>query len=135
MKNLFAIAAIFAGSLLTSSAQTHYSAVVTNDHPALYWNFDEVSGNAKEIIPINLPTNINDLIPIANATRVSHSSLGDGLNLGNAASFQIGDYFMVSALATPTNSLAAPWALEFWMQVQGSLDFQRNNYLMNFGTG
>ena len=28
---------------------------------------------------------------------MSHSSLGDGLNLGNAASFQIGDYFMVAA--------------------------------------
>jgi len=135
MKTFIPIGAFVCASAATLPAQTHYSQVVSNDHPALYWNFDETSGNAKEIIPVNLPTNINDLVPVANVTRVSHASQGDGLNLGNAASFQIGDYFMVSALAGPTNSISPPWALEFWMQAQGSLDFQRNNYLMNFGTG
>jgi len=68
MKNLFAILAFVCGTAVGLAAPTYYSGVVSNDHPVLYWNFDEAAGNAKEIIPVNLPTNINDLVPVANAT-------------------------------------------------------------------
>jgi Concanavalin A-like lectin/glucanases superfamily len=138
MKQIFSIAALvlLAAAMKPENvgAQTAYSRVVTNDAPLLYWNFDEVSGNAKEIVPIILPSTANDLTPVASATRVSHATLGDGLNLGNAASFQVGDYFIVQNIAAATNSVQGPWLLEFWMQVQGSQEFQRNNYLMNFGS-
>ncbi|MEO7677219.1 MAG: LamG-like jellyroll fold domain-containing protein [Verrucomicrobiota bacterium] len=116
-------------------AQTSYTTVVSNDTPILYWNFDEASNNAVEIMPVTLSTNARSLIPFASATRISHASLGDGLNLGNAADFLVGDYFMVQNLALPTNALRGAWMLEFWMRVQGSQEFQRNNYLMNFGAG
>jgi len=116
-------------------AQTPYATVVSNDAPALYWNFDEASGAAKEIMPVILPTSLNDLSPSNTASRISHDSLGSGLKLGNAASLVIGDYFYTGNLTLPTNSLSGPWAIEFWMQVQDTLDFKRNDYLMGFGTG
>lgn len=116
-------------------AQTSYSTIVSNDTPILYWNFDEASGNAREMMPVSLPATVNDLAPVATASRVSHASLADGLNLGNAADFLVGDYFIVQNLAISTNALRGAWMLEFWMRVQGSQEFQRNNYLMNFGAG
>ena len=134
-KSLFIIVLSVAALRPVLHAQTSYSTIVSNDTPILYWNFDEASGNAREIMPVSLPTTINDLVPIATATRVSHASLADGLNLGNAASFLVGDYFIVQNLALSTNALRGAWMLEFWMRVQGSQEFQRNNYLMNFGGG
>jgi len=116
-------------------AQTPYATIVSNDTPVLYWNFDESSGISKEIMPVILPTTLNDLSPSNTASRVSHDSIGSGLKLGNAASLVIGDYFYASGLALPTNSLQGAWAIEFWMQVQDTLDFKRNDYLMGFGTG
>jgi hypothetical protein len=116
-------------------AQTSYSNIVSNDAPILYWNFDEASGGAQEIMPVVIPSTANDLEPAGAATRISHATLNDGLNLGNSASFSVGDYFTAQNLALRTNALRGAWLLEFWMQVQGSQDFQRNNYLMNFGTG
>lgn len=139
MKKRILLLAAFLSVVLNSSAAavppTYYSVVVSNDNPSLYWNFDEASGNATEIMPVTIGTTNRDLIPVANATRVSHASLGDGLNLGNAASFQIGDYFICENLLLPTNSLGAPWLIEFWIQVQGSLAVQRNNYVISFGGG
>jgi hypothetical protein len=137
MKRPYLIIAILTTAIQspTLQAQTSYSTIVSNDAPVLYWNFDEASGNAREIIPVILPPTVNDLAPVATATRVSHASLSDGLNLGNAASFFVGDYFIANNLAVPTNALRGAWMLEFWMRVQGSQEFQRNNYLMNFGGG
>src|ERR1700733_14868113 len=97
-------------------SQTSYSRVVTNDSPALYWNFDEPSGNANEIVPVVPPTNADDLIPQDGASRVSYSDLGDGLNLGNAATFTLGTFgtcFTTHQLAGTTNA-PGPWMLEFW---------------------
>ncbi len=119
----------------TASGQNTYTTVVSNDLPVLYWNFNEESGNAKQLMPIVLPTTLNDLSPSNAATRISHSSQSFGLKLGNAASFLVGDFFFGSGLAVPTNSLAAAWALEFWVQVQGETEFLRNDYLMGFGPG
>ncbi len=129
---------VFAVIVLAFQAQaaTPYSQVVSNDAPVLYWNFDEPSGNAHEVIPLIPPTNINNLNPEGVATRVSHAAIGDGFNLGNAGSFSLGvsgSGFLANDLTGVTNTLAGPWMLEFWMQVQGSQEYQRNNYLMNFG--
>lgn len=114
---------------------TAYSLMVSNDAPILYWNFDESFGQAEEIMPVVLPTTLNDLAPSNTATRVSHADLGSGLKLGNAASLVEGDYFYASNLSVGTNSLSAPWAIEFWMQAQDSLEFVRFDYLMGFGAG
>jgi hypothetical protein len=116
-------------------AQGAYSSVVSNDAPVLYWNFNETDGPAKELMPIVLPTTLNDLSPSNTASRISHSSLGSGLKLGNAASLLVGDFFFTPNLAVPTNTLTGPWAIEFWIQVQGSTEFQRNDYLLGFGPG
>jgi hypothetical protein len=118
-----------------AASPTSYSMVVSNDAPILYWNFDEAFGQAEEIMPVVLPTTLNDLAPFNTATRVSHADLGSGLKLGNAASLTEGDYFYASNLSVGTNSLSAPWAIEFWMQAQDSLEFVRFDYLMGFGTG
>jgi hypothetical protein len=118
-----------------AQAQTAYSNMVSNDAPVVYWNFDEPSGNARQVMPVVLDPTVNDLVPVNTATRVSHSAIGSGLNLGNAASFLVGDYFMVQALATSPTIVEGPWAIEFWIRLQGSQEFQRNNYLLSFGPG
>lgn len=123
-KHLFIIVLSVAALCPALHAQTSYSTIVSNDTPILYWNFDEASGNAREIMPVSLTASINDLVPAANATRISHASLADGLNLGNAADFLVGDYFIVQNLAVSTNALRGAWILEFWMRVQGSQEFQ-----------
>ncbi len=133
-KTLFIILLAFVALGQTLHAQTSYSTIVSNDAPILYWNFDEAANNAVEIMPVSeIPASVRSLVPVAGATRVSHASLADGLNLGNAADFLVGDYFMVQNLLLPTNALHGAFILEFWMRVQGTQEFQRNNYLMNFG--
>jgi hypothetical protein len=138
MKSHSALAVILAAAALLPASvmsQTAYSTVVSNDAPVLYWNFDEPSGSALEVMPIVLPSTINDLAPAATATRLSHTVMASGLNLGNAASFLVGDYFMAENLAAYTNMIEGAWAIEFWMRAQGSIEFQRNNYLINLGSG
>lgn len=120
-----------------SVAETGYSTVVTNDRPFLYWNFDEAMGDALQKVPIESgepEPGSNDLIPFG-ATRVSHSAIASGLNLGSAAALDGASYFMAESLAAHTNVIAAPYAVEFWMQVQGATDGQRNDYLLNLGAG
>lgn len=134
------LTAILAFAVIVLGFQAHsatpYSQVVSNDAPALYWNFDETTGNAHEVIPLIPPTNINNLNPEGGATRVSHADIGDGFNLGNAGSFSLGvngTCFLANSVTGVTNTISGPWMLEFWMQVQGSQQYQRDNYVMNFG--
>ncbi len=119
-----------------STAGPSYSSVVMADSPILYYNFDEAGGNARQLMPVTLPAldnSVNDLLP-AGAQRVEHSALNDGLTLGNAADFDGVSYFHVPALdAGQKTSVGAPWAVEFWMQVQGANEDNRQDYLLNFG--
>src|ERR1041385_8618717 len=115
---------VFILSLITLAAPCHlradaaYTAIVSNEAPLLYWNFDEGSGPAKQIMPLAVPPITNSLSPVLTAIRVDHSVLGDGLKLGNAINFQAeGDCFS-GKLNTVFPLLQPPYAIEFWVQVQ-----------------
>jgi hypothetical protein len=114
---------------------TSYTTIVSNDNPALYWNFDETSGNAHEVMPTAVS---DDLVPMNGASRISHPANRDGLNLGNAASFikTNGEYYFTSALNYTSNQIQPPWLLEFWMQASlYGQSSQQDSYLIDFGPG
>lgn len=113
-----------------------YSEVVLSHQPVLYWNFDEVDGNAQQLAPVvpAPPDNAqNTLLAVGGATRIDHASVG-GLFLGYAADLNGANFFRATQLNTGRASLAPPWAVEFWMQVGGANDSERQDYLINFGT-
>ena len=124
-------------SAAATSGGPDYASVVLADTPLLYWNFDEAEGHALQKAPINLPPlkEANNNLLAAAAGRVQHSALGDGLYLGNAADFDGKAYYQAAQLEAGQPQLAAPWAVEFWMQVQGanSPDLNRQNYAVHFG--
>lgn len=114
---------------------TSYTLMVSNDNPALYWNFDEISGNAQEVMPI---TASDDLVPVNGASRINHTADQDGLNLGNAASFvkTNGEYYFTSALNYISGQIQPPWLLEFLMQASlYGQSTQQDSYLIDFGPG
>jgi hypothetical protein len=113
-----------------------YADFVLSHQPVLYWNFDEEDGAAEQLVPIvpAPPDNAqNTLLPVADASRVSHTEVG-GLFLGRAADFTGGNFFRAVDLDSGRALLHAPWAVEFWMQVGGANDSERQDYLLNFGT-
>ena len=113
-----ALAHMFAA---TNSSTGSYSNAVVASSPYLYWNFDEASGPALQLMPITPPplnNALNDLVPSSEATYVTHASLNDGLQLGDAAQLNGASWFstagaLVSGLP---GSINGPWAVEFWMQ-------------------
>ena len=118
-----------------SASGTTYASVVLQDQPLLYWNFDETDGNAMQKAPITfgeLDNTINDLVPAFNATRISHSAIASGLQLGNAADLDgTGSYFgLTTGLSVGQPVVAGPWALELWFQLRGN---QSQRYLLNMG--
>jgi hypothetical protein len=120
---------------LRLNAGTAYSTIVSNEAPLVYWNFDEGTGPAKQIMPLSAPPITNSLSPILTATRIDHALSGDGLKLGNAITFpEEGDSFS-GRLNTTSPTLQPPYALEFWIQISGDSDLQRFDYVMGFGTG
>lgn len=112
-----------------------YSSVVLADSPFLYWNFDEADGNALQRAPVSLPAPDpakNNLVSVG-AGRVQHSAIGSNVYLGNSADFDGKAYFQTPQLDVGRPPLDAPWAVEFWMQVQGANTEDRQDYLANFG--
>lgn len=110
---------------------TFYTGLVLQDNPFLYWNFDENAGNALQRAPLGTPppvTTENDLLPVAGAKRVASTG-----KLGSAASLSGSDFFQAAALRAGKASLAAPWACEFWLKVEGDNSTDRQDYLVNFG--
>ncbi len=132
-----AMVASHRNSAMTSGGLS-YAETVLADSPVLYWNFDEVDGNALQLAPITLPPPVNaqnELVPNG-AGRVEHSVIGSGLQLGLAANFNGGNFFEAAELSTSKGELEGPWAVEFWMQPLGPNtpdDGDRQNYLINFG--
>ncbi len=106
----------------TAFGQTFYSQTVSNDSPLAYWNFDEANGNAIQQMPVPAsPTTVNDLTPVGTATRVAHSAIGSGLFLGNAASFDgTCNFDTPSPNLGPLAALPGPYAVEFWIQCEGT---------------
>ena len=120
-----------------TSGEPDYTSAVLADQPVLYWNFEEEDGNAIQRAPVTLPTPNpanNELLPQYGAVRVAHSEIGSGLTLGNAADLNGVSYFQATDLDTGLSLVAAPWAVEFWLQIQGDNSIQREDYLINFGT-
>ena len=54
--------------------------------------------------------------------------------LGNAANFTGLNYFQALTLQAAKTTIGVPWAVEFWMQVQGDVSGLTQDYLINFGT-
>lgn len=110
---------------------TPYSQQVIADGPVVYWNFDEATGPALQLIPLDTdpPEGANDLIPTANAVRKDHSASGSGLSLGYAASFAGNGHFK-ALLDTGLANLTGPFGVELWMRLDGD---NPNVYLANFG--
>lgn len=115
-------------------AGVNYTQVVLADRPVLYYNFEEEAGNAVQRAPVVIapPDNSANTLVNGGARRVEHSVAGSGLGLGNAADFNGVSYFRAAAPQLPTASLGAPWAVEFWFQVQGANEDNRQDYLLNF---
>lgn len=101
---------------------TSYNDAVETDNPYVYWTFDDVSTNVvDEIRSISLA-------PISNVTRVAHT------NYGMAANFDGVDGTRFYNGATGVGGIPSQlWALEMWVQVQGSLDGHRCEYLYESG--
>ncbi len=112
-----------------------YASVVLADQPILYYNFDEPEGDAQQLAPVSLPEPdpARNHLATAAAGRVQHSAVSSGLFLGNAADFDGKGHFGTPQIDAGRPSIAAPWAVEFWMQVQGPNENEREDYLMNFG--
>lgn len=89
------------------------------DAPLLYWNFDEVEGDALQQmpVPLPLPNNANnELVAQAGVVRVLHEGLGTGFQLGNAIELSGANCFQAADLDVAISSVAALWAVEFWMK-------------------
>ena len=116
----------------TNSSQGSYSNAVVASHPSLYWNFDEASGPAAQLIPISIQINTvdNELVEAGGASLVQHSVLDDGFYLGNAANLDGTSVYEASQLDTSRSPLKAPWAVEFWVQ---SLATNADSFLLDFG--
>lgn len=112
-----------------------YAEAVLADQPILYYPFDEADGDAQQTAPVSLPAPdpARNHLVAAGAGRAQHSVLNSGLYLGNTANFDGKGYFRAAQLDAGRPSLAAPWAVEFWMQVQGPNLAERQNYLLNLG--
>lgn len=123
------------GTAARQAGGSTYAAAVLADQPVLYYSFDEADGNALQKAPVTLPTpnaDKNHMIA-SSAGRVQHSVQGDNLYLGNAADFGGKGYYQTAQLDTGRGQLDAPWAVEFWMKVQGPNLTERQNFLLNFG--
>lgn len=120
----------------TAADARPYADLVLSHQPVLYWNFDEVDGNARQLVPVApaAPDNTrNTLLPVGEPVRVAHAHAG-GLLLGHAAEFNGSNFFRAQSLDAGRPVLPAPWAVEFWMQVAGDNSAERQDYLLNFGT-
>ncbi|RYD35054.1 MAG: hypothetical protein EOP86_09495, partial [Verrucomicrobiaceae bacterium] len=112
-------------------AQTAYAKQMIADAPVLYWNFDEASGPAAQLMPLDPApaTGANDLVPSVAARRADHTATASGLNLGYTADFSGNGYFK-KLLETNLSELNGPFGVELWIQ---SLGDNPNTYLVNFG--
>ena len=120
----------------TAASPDAYSQAVAQDDPYLYWNFNETDGDALEIAPETIPP-ANALYPLNNASYVSHASLHDGLDLGNAASLTnqtsgFAQVFGTSGTYGLPATLPGAYAIEFWAQIQGDTNNMRFDYLLAF---
>ncbi|MGH7950409.1 MAG: lamin tail domain-containing protein [Limisphaerales bacterium] len=95
----------------TAGSFRSYSDLMLAEHPLYYWNFNETSGPAINLVN---PTNTQQaLSPQGDATRLAET----GLPLGSCASFDAssGTRFVTANLAAPED-LTPPWAVEFWFR-------------------
>ncbi len=115
-----------AADAATASAMTAYTWEVLKANPRFYWNFNEATpqGNAVDLVR----GQANDQLVAQGGAR---RKVGASENLGYTAAFDGADQFAASALAD--GSMPGPWAIEMWLQAEGSLDGSRNDYLLNAG--
>lgn len=125
-----------AAAVLTVNAppalpQTAYAKTVIADAPLLYWNFDEASGPARQLMPLGFEpeAGVNDLLPTPAAGRVDHAVQPGSPSLGYAAGFGGNGHFK-TMLDSGLSELSGPFGVEFWVQ---SLAANPGTYLVNFG--
>ncbi len=105
---------------------TAYTWEVLKANPRFYWNFNEPSpqGNAVDLVR----GQANDELTAYGGAR---RKLGASENLGLTAAFDGADHFAASALGD--GEMPGAWAVEMWLQADGSLDGNRSDYLLNVG--
>ncbi|MGV3772536.1 MAG: LamG-like jellyroll fold domain-containing protein [Verrucomicrobiales bacterium] len=118
-------------------APTPYSTQVKADQPILYWNFDEMTGVAKQQMnvaqkPVTTENNLSAVN--AAAQRFVHADAGTGLDkLGNALMLDGFSFMQASGTRLSKSTIAGPWAVEFWVQYGGTPGTPANVYIANFG--
>lgn len=124
------------GAVLTVTAppalpRTSYASQVIADAPLLYWNFDEASGPALQLMPLGFePTpGANDLKPSTAAGRLDLAVEGGSPGLGYAAELAGNGHFK-TLLESGLSELSGPFGVEFWVR---SLAANPGTYLVNFG--
>jgi hypothetical protein len=101
-----------------------YTAAVLDDNPLLYWNFDEPSGDALELIN-GLPG--ATMVPAGAASRATSGVTAGGVGLGRAAAFDgtPGSRYQASDVVPGGGPGAGfitsqRWAAEFWVNLGGN---------------
>ena len=126
---LFTIAACALLALTHTSHASVYTDAVLADSPLYYWNFDEVSGNAIELVDGGAA---DELVPTNGAGRAASTTTNGGVTLGSAASFDgVNDYFRAANLTNQAGNNFIPsqrWALEFWFNTNSTT---ANQYITN----
>lgn len=112
-------------------ARTAYASQVIADAPLLYWNFDEASGPALQLMPLGFEPapGANDLKPTSTAGRLDLSVEAGSPSIGYAADFPGNGHFK-TLLESGLSELSGPFGVEFWVR---SLAANPQTYLVNFG--
>ncbi len=107
-------------------AMTAYTWAILKANPRFYWNFNEPSPQGNAVDLVRGQAN-DELVAYGGARR----KVGASENLGYTAAFDGADHFAASALGD--GSMPGAWAVEMWIQAEGSLAGSRSDYLLNAG--
>ena len=107
--SIITLTSLFLVRLGSTAFANAYRNVVLADNPTLYWNFDEASGNAVDLVQGAT------LAPMNGATRSASMTTLTGVGLGNAASL-VGPNQTFGNAALGLGSSDTSWIVEFWVQ-------------------
>ncbi len=109
------------------AAMTAYTWEMLKANPRFYWNFNEATPQGNAVDLVRGQAN-DELVAQSGARRKP----GASPNLGSTAAFDGADHFAASALAD--GEMPGAWAVEMWLQADGSLAGNRSDYLLNAGS-
>lgn len=109
------------------STMTAYTWAILKANPRFYWNFNEPSPQGNAVDLVRGQAN-DELIAYRGARR----KLGASENLGLTAAFDGDNFFAANALGD--GEMPGAWAVEMWIQAEGSLAGNRRDYLLHAGS-